>query len=202
MNSSSVPASAPTALVPEGGDASRFTALYRNTLEALRRYLARMVGCAAEAEDLAHDAYARVFSAMNAGPVRAPRAFLYVTARRLALNRLHRLRISPLAPAGADDGPEPASALPSVERVVVAREEWAQIERALKTLPPECRTVLLLCKLDRLSHAEIAARLGLGVNVVGKRHIRALRLLRAALAGDNAGATAETEGARRARNAA
>jgi RNA polymerase sigma-70 factor (ECF subfamily) len=41
--------------------------------------------------------------------------------------------------------------------------------------------VLLLRKVELLSHREIAARLGIAISTVEKQHARALRLLRAAL---------------------
>jgi RNA polymerase sigma-70 factor (ECF subfamily) len=41
--------------------------------------------------------------------------------------------------------------------------------------------VLLLRKVELLSHREIAERLGIAVSTVEKQHARALRLLRAAL---------------------
>jgi RNA polymerase sigma-70 factor (ECF subfamily) len=41
--------------------------------------------------------------------------------------------------------------------------------------------VLLLRKVELLSHREIADRLGIAISTVEKQHARALRLLRAAL---------------------
>jgi RNA polymerase sigma-70 factor (ECF subfamily) len=48
-------------------------------------------------------------------------------------------------------------------------------------LPEGCRTVLLLRKVELLSHREIADRLGITISTVEKQHARALRLLRALL---------------------
>jgi RNA polymerase sigma-70 factor (ECF subfamily) len=63
----------------------------------------------------------------------------------------------------------------------MARQELAQLEAAIAQLPPGCRAVLLLRKIELLSHQEIADRLGLAISTVEKQHARALRLLRAAL---------------------
>jgi hypothetical protein len=43
-------------------------------------------------------------------------------------------------------------------------------------MPGGCRAVLLLCKVEMLSHPEIAARLGIAVSTVEKQHARAFRL--------------------------
>ena len=64
----------------------------------------------------------------------------------------------------------------------MARQELLQLEQAIAQLPEGCRAVLLLRKIELLSHQEIARRLGIAVSTVEKQHARALRLLRAQLA--------------------
>lgn len=157
-----------------------FSAFYRATLAPLRRYLARLLGDADEARDVAHDAYLRIYPAGDVRPVEKPEALLYTTARRLALNRIRRRRIAPI-----DTGePKPeiiASPAPGVVQQVIARQELEQVEQAIRQLPVGCRTVLLLRKVELLSHREIADRLGIAVSTVEKQHARALRLLRTLL---------------------
>jgi RNA polymerase sigma-70 factor (ECF subfamily) len=63
----------------------------------------------------------------------------------------------------------------------MARQELALLEQAIAELPAGCRAVLLLRKIELLSHREIADRLGIAISTVEKQHARALRLLRAAL---------------------
>ncbi len=157
-----------------------FAGLYRSTVGPLRRYLARLVGNRTEAEDLAHDAFVRVKPVIDREPVARPEALLYTTARRLAINQLKRRSIGPFVSNPAD--PDTAAApTPGVAQQVMARQEWAQLEQAIAQLPEGCRTVLLLRKLELLSHREIADRLDIAVSTVEKQHARALRLLRASL---------------------
>ncbi len=172
--------------------AKDFAGFYRATLAPLRRYLARLVGCRTEAQDLAHDAYARIFPAMREGQVKAPQAFLYTTARRLAINRLrHRDRAQTQSVATETLDTAMATG-PGVAQTVMARQEFAQLERALAQLPPGCRAVLLLRKVELLSHKEIARRLGVTQSTVEKQQVRAVRLLREALDGaPSAGAPVE-----------
>jgi RNA polymerase sigma factor (sigma-70 family) len=176
-----------------------FAALYRATLAPLRRYLARMLGNPTEAQDIAHDAYLRVYPVVARQEAAQPRALLFLTARRLAINRLKRRGISPIDGPWAD--PETAAATtPGVAQQIMARQELDLLNRAIADLPEGCRTVLLLRKIELLSHREIADRLGIAVSTVEKQHARALRLLRAALpetmatgpAGTNRGTNAKT----------
>jgi RNA polymerase sigma-70 factor (ECF subfamily) len=159
-----------------------FSALYRSTIAPLRRYLTRLLGNASEAQDVAHDAYARLYPAISEEPARRPAALLYTTARRLAINRLKRRSISPIA-RGYLNTESTASSAPGVAQEVMARQELDLLQQAIAQLPEGCRAVLLLRKVEMLSHREIAERLGIAVSTVEKQHARALRLLREALVG-------------------
>lgn len=171
-------------------DRRDFARLYRATLAPLRRYLARLLGNATEAQDVAHDAYLRVYPKVQDRSARKPEAVLYTTARRLAINQLKRRSIAPFA-TGAGGVDTAASSAPGVVQQVMASQELRQLEAAIAHLPEGCRTVLLLRKIELLSHQEIADRLGIAISTVEKQHARALRLLRAALAAgsDRAAAT-------------
>lgn len=157
-----------------------FASLYRNTVAPLRRYLARLLGSSTEAQDVAHDAYLRVYPLVEKQQPEKPEALLYVTARRLAINKLKRRSISPISTETIE--PETtAASTPGVAQEVMSRQELAILEQAIAELPEGCRKVLLLRKIDLLSHKEIAARLGITVSTVEKQHARALRLLRSSL---------------------
>jgi RNA polymerase sigma factor (sigma-70 family) len=160
------------------GDLAR---LYRATVAPLRRYLTRLLGNAAEAQDIAHDAYLRIKPVLEQQRAEKPEALLYTTARRLALNQIKRRQIAPFA-GSAIAVDIAVSPTPGVVQQVVARQELERLETAIARLPPGCRTVLLLRKVELLSHQEISARLGIAVSTVEKQHARALRLLREALA--------------------
>lgn len=158
-----------------------FTSLYQATVVPLRRHLARILGNRNEAEDVAHDAYLRVYPVIEKNQAEKPEAVLYTTARRLAFNRLKRRRIAPFAPEPPIEEFS-ASSAPGVVQQVMARQELQQLEQAMARLPEGCRAVLLLRKIELLSHQQIATRLGIAVSTVEKQHARALRLLRASLA--------------------
>jgi RNA polymerase sigma factor (sigma-70 family) len=157
-----------------------FATLYRATLAPLRRYLTRLLGNSTEAQDVAHDAYLRVYPRPDKPAANQPEAVLYTTARRLAINRLKRRSISPIRPEAAslETSASPAA---DVAEQVMARQELRLLEEAIAQLPEGCRRVFLLRKGEFLSHRQIAERLGIAVSTVEKQHARALRLLRAAL---------------------
>ena len=161
---------------------SDFATLYRSTIAPLRRYLTRLLGSSNEAQDVAHDAFVRVYPTISSQGARKPAALLYVAARRLAINRLKHRSISPVS-RDAFIPEMSASDEPGIQQQVIARQELDLLEEAIARLPEGCRTVLLMCKIEQLSHLEIAARLGIAVSTIEKQHARALRLLRAELEG-------------------
>jgi len=172
-----------------------FATLYRNTVAPLRRYLTRLLGNSAEAQDVAHDAYIRVYPQADNPNILQPEAVLYTTARRLAINRLKRRSISPISNETASYDTA-ASATPGVAQQVMARQELKLLEAAIAQLPAGCRNVLLLRKVELLSHREIADRLGISISTVEKQHVRALRLLRAAMPADSERSTHASAGNR------
>ncbi|MGQ9370132.1 RNA polymerase sigma factor [Azospirillum sp. ST 5-10] len=132
------------------------------------RLVGRMVGCRATAEDLAQDAFLRLWN--RADPV-VDAGYLFRTAQNLAIDHLRAQR------ARADHGavPEevPDDGAPA-DHAVAAREELEALRDALSTLPERTQRVFLLNRLDGLTYAEIATALGVSVSTVEKDMIRAL----------------------------
>ncbi len=157
-----------------------FDGFYRATVQPLRAYLARLLGDQSEAQDVAQNAFIRIQPAVDAGRAREPRLLLFATARRLALNEIRRRRHHPLdATGGAQLDMTPGTAA-AVEDLVGARQELARLEEILLRLPPGCRQVFLLRKVEDLTHEEIARQLGITRKTVENHMTRAYRLLREA----------------------
>jgi RNA polymerase sigma factor (sigma-70 family) len=167
---------APPPAEPRAAD--DFGALYRSTIDPLRGYLARFLGDRAEAQDIAHDAYLKTYEAMNEHPVVQPRAYLYTTARRLALNFRMR-RGSRMQPTDAAAIEARAGVAPAPIQAVMAEQDRAAYAAAVTALPPGCQEVLVLRLHNGLSPAEIARKLDLAESTVSNQLTRALRLVRA-----------------------
>ena len=70
---------------------------------------------------------------------------------------------------------------PSPEDLAVSRGEIAQLEEALRELPPKCREVLYMSRVEGMTHTEIAEALGVSKSLVDKYAVRALIHCRARL---------------------
>lgn len=146
----------------------------------LKRLLASRLRSAQAAEDLAQDLYFKLprVSEHFPSPDDARR---YLT--RMALNaaldhqRVEGRRaelLEGLAEAWQDE-------TPSAEQSLIAQDELAQLEQVLKELPPKCRDVLYMSRVQGMTHAEIAAALGVSKSLVDKYAVRALLHCRARL---------------------
>lgn len=157
--------------------------LFRTHGDALRRFLARRVASPETAADLAQEAFLRLLRAAPAAVLRDPRAYLYRTALNLLTD--HRrsaardVGAAPAPPAALEAAADPA---PSPERHALSREELAVLRRAIETLPARRREIFLLHKLDGMSYAAIAERLGIAKNTVEVQMVRALAHCRQELA--------------------
>jgi RNA polymerase sigma-70 factor (ECF subfamily) len=118
----------------------------------------RMLGSAAEAEDVVQDAWLR-YSQASPSDVRSPKAYLTTIATRLALDRLKAARtvreqyVGPWLPEPVltENQPEPEHSVLLAESLTMA------FLVLLDTLSPEERAVFLLREIFENSYSEIAS---------------------------------------------
>lgn len=172
------------------GDETALDRLMERHASRLGRYLLRLVADAAEAEDLAQDAFVRVFRhAGRFDPKRSFVTWLFTIATNLARDRARRLKHrasvsfeTPVNPQGATLREVlPARELSPSDQVL-QHERAEAVRRAVARLPEDLRTPLVLAEYELLSHAEIAAITGGTSKAVEMRLYRARGLLRESLA--------------------
>lgn len=154
----------------------------------LLRFLVARTGNPAEAEDLIQELWLRTRRTPS-GPVANGRAYLYRMANNLVLDLVRERRRREQrekvwhAEAFGDPAaaPEAADSRMDAERTIVEREEAALLASAIANLPEGARRAFRLHKIDGLSHAEVAARLGISRSGVEKHIALAMKHLRRAL---------------------
>ncbi len=155
-----------------------FKAVYPSCIEPLRKYLRRFVGSREEAEDLAHDAFLRVWAAPNFDQGRKRQGYLFATARNLALdwNKAHHVAKSD----PVDTLPELSDDQSSVEREAMTAEEFQTLSRAMSRLPERRRDVLMLRAFLDYSCQEIADHLNISRTTVHRELARAIESIHSA----------------------
>ncbi|HWB50398.1 MAG TPA: sigma-70 family RNA polymerase sigma factor [Stellaceae bacterium] len=157
-------------------DAAALIASFQENYEDLLRFLARRTGDADRAADIAQDTYLRLASiGPGAASIDNPRAYVYRVAGNLAIDTMRREgRIAARHTGYEPDEtvPDPAS---TPEQTLFAKERLALIDAALDELSAKARLALLYFRVEGLSHAETAARLGISESMVAKYIAQALR---------------------------
>jgi RNA polymerase sigma factor (sigma-70 family) len=143
----------------------------------LRAFFRRRVRNDADTDDYVQEVFARVIASTGAEKISNARAFLLQTASNL-LKDSHRRRTAQRR-TGDEVPIEAALDLadawqPSPERVLEQRDELRALQHELAGMDPMRREVLLLARLEGLSHAAIADQLGLDVATVRVHLKRAL----------------------------
>ena len=133
---------------------------------SLRGYLRHSLRAPAEVDDLMQECYARLLRARSKTGVRSIRGFLFTVARNAVRDVMRRRAVAvtivvrDLAEYAVLD--ESSDVVATVSR----DEELALLAEAIHALPPRCRDVFLLRKLQGHSQREIALRLGITENTV------------------------------------
>ena len=148
--------------------------MLENYYRELVCFLNAKLGNRQVAEDVVHDAYVRVLERSSDTPIEQPRAFLYRTALNLVIDGHRRNALRQVEPLDVLDTEERFFS-PSPQVSMDHGQRLEMIQRALAELPANCRDSFLLRKLEGLSHAEIAERLGVSRSVVEKHIVNAMK---------------------------
>jgi RNA polymerase sigma-70 factor (ECF subfamily) len=161
------------------GDSAACRSLMEAHLGRIHAFAWRMLGDAAEAEDVAQDTFLRLWR--QAGKWRAEArvgTWLHRVAHNLCIDRLRQRR---------GDGGEELPDLPDPSPGPAADQQRAQvarrIEAALASLPERQRAAIVLVHYQELGNIEAAGIMGVGVEAMESLLSRGRRGLREALAG-------------------
>jgi RNA polymerase sigma-70 factor (ECF subfamily) len=155
-------------------DAAAFEVLLERHLVPLGRFLQRLTGNAADADDLAQETFLRVWreaTRWQPGRVRFT-TWLYRIGRNLAIDRHRRRRDL----TGIDvDEPESGSN-PGADYEHAERDR--RVRAAVAALPERQRTALLLCHFQGMSNQDAALVLDVSVDALESLLARARRALK------------------------
>ena len=173
----------------KAGDEACFEQLLGKYRTPLVGFLYRMVRDQATAEDLAQEAFLRVFRARKSyAPDAKFTTWLFRIATNLALNSLRdgRRRQRELSIDGPEEGGQPvmevADPSAAIEQKLVDRDRTRAIWQAVQALPEKQRAAVMLHKYQELGYEEIAHILGCSESALKSLLFRAYQTLRERLA--------------------
>ncbi|WP_411820015.1 RNA polymerase sigma factor [Hyphococcus formosus] len=144
--------------------------------KAIKKYLYRYFSRPQDVDDVAQEAFIKVFATEARTKVRYPKRLLFRAAKHAALTELAKRKSKDfdyLEDFGGDD-----NTLDEVgnnaEEIWDGRRKLNALTIAISELPPVCRKVFILRKIEGLPIKEIAARLEISVSSVEKHGAQGL----------------------------
>lgn len=145
-------------------------------------YAYRLTSNEADARDLAQDAFIRVFRAWQSfRPGTSFLAWIYRIVTNLHRDELRRRKGIFTQPLPEDNQPQETPHAVTVHDPITAMHEQQlspAMDRALRGLTPEQRTVVILADVEDYSYQEIAQTVGCSIGTVRSRLHRARSQLR------------------------
>ena len=165
----------------KAGDEQAFEEFVTEYRERVYRVAWRVVRDDEAAEDVAQEAFIKVFRHIGRFEGRSSLyTWLYRITVNIALNRLKRDKFRNMLPLG--DLPRPdkrASSDPA--RAALSSEIRERIDKAVLTLPDKQRAVFVLKFFEGLTHSEIAETVGCSERTSKANYFHAIRKLRVQL---------------------
>ena len=161
------------------GDEAAFDLIFRTWYAPLVQFAERMLREREGAEETVQDVMLELWKRRETLVIQgSPQAYLFQSTRNRALNRLRHLKVENREEFDTDTLPATtnADAGASEQEIEVALRE------AIASLPPRCRVVFEMNRVQGLKYAEVADALGISVKAVEAHMARALRTLRERLA--------------------
>ena len=155
------------------GDRGAFDEIYNGLKKPVYTVLLRYVNVAEDAEDLTQELFLRLFRSPPAKEVDNLRAYIFASARNLALDKLRKK--SALPENAAEQNADDTSVEDAVERM--------DIEAALARLPEAEREAVSLHIYAELTFREMAAITGTPMGTLLWRYNRAIGKMRGYLSG-------------------
>jgi RNA polymerase sigma-70 factor (ECF subfamily) len=159
------------------GDQGAFRLLARRHLPAMVGLARRILGNAAEAEDVAQEAMLRVWThAPRWQPLAAFKTWLTRVVVNLCLDRKRKTPLLDLEAAG-----EVVDPTPGVGEQAESAERERMLAAAIQQLPDRQRSAIVLTYSEGLSNAQVADIMGTSVSAVETLLIRGKQNLRRSL---------------------
>jgi RNA polymerase sigma factor (sigma-70 family) len=144
---------------------------------ALMRYIRQNWRVSEDVFDLTHDVYALVLNGARKGIPEHSSGYVFAVARNHLIQQARRGQIVSIELMANLDAVASLPDLSMAERHFDARDELRRAYEGLELLPPRCREVVRLRKVEGLTTRETADRLGVGINAIEQQLTKGMRAL-------------------------
>ena len=149
----------------------------RQTKAMLLATLCRLLDYA-EAEEVMQDAYLKVFIALEEGKAIEPRPYLFRVAKNMAISRLRHKKIESKNESNVSYLHELQISRSSTEQQAINAQQKLILLDAVNTLPPICRQIFVMRKIEEKSHSEIAEIMNVSTKTVENHLAKGMQFCR------------------------
>lgn len=132
----------------------------------LRGWLKSRFSNGIDVDDIIQESFLKVLKARENSDLRSPKAFLFATARNLALDVVRRSKIIQFDSLTENELSGVIDNSESVQESIARNQELELLTKAIQSLPSKCRRIFTLRKVYCMSQSDIAQKLGVSVNTV------------------------------------
>ena len=155
--------------------------LYRRHRDMIVRYIQRAFGSGPpDPSDVAQVAFEKFMAVEGRAEIANPRAFLIASARNHVLDQRRRQKVRGDYASDARSTIDESDDF-DPERVLVAKEQWRILEKAIQGLDARRRDILVMSRIHGMSSAEIARQKNCSATLVKMLLSQALVLCHSAL---------------------
>lgn len=119
-----------------------------------------------DVENIVQESVTRVVNARNNSKIRSPKAFLFATARNLALDSLRHSSVSKTQYLEQNDLMEYVDDSVDIPEEVARNQELEILTQAIQSLPDRCRQIFTLRKVYGMSQKEIGKMMQISEHTV------------------------------------
>lgn len=182
-----------------GGAISSISSAFIKNESAIKRFLRRFLYKSEDIDEIAQETFLRAYQATSGREIDSPKAYIFQVARTLAYNELAR-KTRKLTDYLEEATEQDTAGTEALEEELSAQQRVGHYFEAIAELPPRCRKVFLMRKVQAMSHRDIAANLGISISAVEKHIARGVESCKRSM--EQRDHKANTQGAARDKHAA
>ncbi|KAA5536338.1 RNA polymerase sigma-70 factor [Taibaiella lutea] len=166
-------------MIPAGGTAVAFKNIFEQEYSKLCRYALTFLNDSHQAEDIVQETFIKIWERKQEIIASPDMRFYLITAvRNNCITALRKLKTQNVTFTENTPEPEPELHFTTRQYQEEANEQARKIAGALELLPPKCKEVFLLVKMQGLSYKQTAETLDISVKTVENQMGKAIKVLR------------------------
>ncbi len=167
--------------IAEYEDVAAYKKLFFHFFQPLKSFSYSITKSKETAEEVVSDIYIEIWARRKQlQEIEDLKMYLYISVRNASLRRLKQIQKTSVL--SLDDlEVEFASNDPDAENNIITNELAEKIERAIESLPQQCKIIFKLAKQDKLKYKEIAQLLNISVKTIDNQLSTALKKIASVL---------------------